>query len=286
MNRQVVLYSIIYVALFIFFTLFFIPVNYPPERLTDQVNGWIWAASKGTLTVENARIKLPLSLEVGEITLDVGQGRSVEMGDAVVGMRFLTLLTGKRGADVRLENPWLKSSLNLVSSGEGWNLDVQSMEIELSELPDDVMPFPLRLDGKIGMSLNLLSNDPSQGISSGEVRITSGPIEIDGDLLKALGFAPLGISRVSAVATVKDNVVTLGETAIEGDLTAAARGVIRIASDDYLTSRLDLTVELKPGPGNRERLVPVFTMMGVRPRADGSVNFRVRGTVGSPSVTM
>ncbi|MCK5307305.1 MAG: type II secretion system protein GspN [Zetaproteobacteria bacterium] len=286
MNRQVVLYSIIYVALFIFFTLFFIPVNYPPERLTDQVNGWIWAASKGTLTVENARIKLPLSLEVGEITLDVGQGRSVEMGDAVVGMRFLTLLTGKRGADVRLENPWLKSSLNLVSSGEGWDLDVQSMEIELSELPDDVMPFPLRLDGKIGMSLNLLSNDPSQGISSGEVRITSGPIEIGGDLLKALGFAPLGISRVSAVATVKDNVVTLGETAIEGDLTATARGVIRITSDDYLTSRLDLTVELKPGPGNRERLVPVFTMMGVRPRADGTVNFKIRGTVGEPSITM
>ena len=286
MNRQVVFHSIIYVALFIFFTLFFIPVNYPSERLTDQVNGWIWAASKGTLTVEYARIKPPMSMEVVGITLDGGQGRSVDMGDAVVGMRFLALLTGKRGADVRLENPWLKSSLSLVSSGQSWDLDVQSMEFELSELPDDFMPIPLRLDGMIRMSLNLLSNDLSQGISSGEVRITSEPIEIGGDLLEALGFAPLGISRVSAVASVKDNVVTLGETTLEGDLAAAVRGVIRIASDNYMASRLDLTVELKPGPGNRERLVPVFTIMGVRPRADGTINFKIRGTVGEPAITM
>jgi type II secretion system protein N len=286
MNRQVVFHSILYAALFIFFTLFFVPVNYPSERLTDQVNGWIWAASKGTLTVENARIKLPMSMEVAGITLDVGQGRSVDMGGAIVGMRFLTLLTGKRGAHVRLENPWLQSSLSLVSSGQSWDLDVQSMEFKLSELPDDVMPIPLRLDGMIRMSLNFLSNDLSQGISSGDVKITSEPIEIGGDLLEALGFAPLGISRISAVATVKDNVVTLGETTLEGDLPAAVRGVIRIASDDYLTSRLDLTVELKPGPGNRKRLVPVFTMMGVRPRADGTINFKIRGTVGSPSITM
>lgn len=286
MNRQAVLHSIVYVALFIFFTSLFLLVNYPSERLTDQVNGWIQAASKGTLSVGSARIKLPLSLEVGEITLDAGQGRSVDMGGAVVGPRLLGFISGKRGADVRLENPWLTSSLTLVSSGKGWDLDVRTMEIDLSELPGDLMTFPLRLEGKIGVSLNLLSEDPSRGISSGKVRITSGPIEMSGGLLETLGFDPLRISRVLAVATVKDNVLTLGENALEGDLTATARGVVRIVSGNYMASRLDLTVELKPGPGSRERLLPVFTLMGARPRADGSVNLRIRGTVGKPSIIM
>jgi type II secretion system protein N len=201
-------------------------------------------------------------------------------------MRLFTFLSGKSGADVRLENPWLDSSLTFVASREGWDLDVRSMEIDLSQLPDDIMTLPLRLKGKVEVSLNLLSNDPSQDVLSGDVRITSGPIELSGDLLETFGFAPFRISRVMAVATIKDNVVTLGENAIDGDLTAAARGKIRIASANYMASRLDLTLELKPGAEYRKRLLPIFTLMGARPRADGSVNIRVRGTLENPTVTM
>lgn len=286
MNRQTVLRSIVYVAFFIFFTFLFTLTNYPSGRLTYQVNGWILAASNGTVSVEHARVKLPLSLEVGGVTLNVGQGKSVDMGKGVVGLRLLSLLSGKRGADMRLENPWLKSSLGIVSSGEGWDLDVRSMEIDLSRLPEDIMTFPLRLKGKVGVSLNLLSEDPSRGISRGEVRLTSGPIEMSGDILQTLGFDPLHISNILAVATVKDNVLTLGENVIEGDFTASARGAIRIAPAKYLASRLDITVELKPSEKYRQRLAPILTLMGARPRADGSINFRIRGTVGKPDVTM
>ena len=285
MNRQAVLHTVAYTVLFIFFTLLFVLVNYPSERLTDQVNGWFLAASQGTVSVGNARIKSPFSLAVEEITLDVGQ-RSVDLGRGVVGVRILGLLSGKKGADVRLENPWLNSNWTFVTSGEGWDLDVRSMEINLSEIPDDILPLPLRLDGKVDVSLNLLSDDSSQGISSGEVRVTSGPIEIGGDLLESLGFAPLGISHVSAVATIEDNVVTLRENVIKGDLMVSARGAIRIVPANYMASRLDITVELRPGKEYRERLVPLLRLMGAQPKADGSVNFKVRGTVGKPSITM
>ena len=285
MNRQAILRSIVYVVLFIFFTLLFILPNYPSQRLTDQVNRFLLDASKGAVSVDNVRFRPPLSLEAGEVTLEVGQS-SVDMGRAVVGMRFLSFLSGKKGANVDLENRWLNSSLTIVSSGKGWDLDVRRVELELSELPEDIMPFPLSLKGKVGVSLNLLSADASKGVSSGAVRITSEPIEMGGDLLETLGLAPFRITSLMAVATLKDNILTLGENAMEGDLAGTARGDIRIGPANFMASRLNLTVELTPGPEYRERLVPVFTLMGARPRADGSVSFKVRGTVENPTVTM
>jgi type II secretion system protein N len=286
MNRPAVVRSTVYVALFLFFTILFMPVNYPSERLTGQVNGWMSAASNGALTIGNARIKPPLSLKLENVTLEAGQGRSLDVGEVVIGLRLLGLLSGKKGADVRLENPWLNSRLTVISSGDSWHLDIRSMEIDLSELPDDIMALPLDLDGKINLSLDLQTDDPAQGVSSGEIRITSGPIEVGGELLETLGLTPLRISRILSIATVEENVVELGENAVEGDLTASARGVIRIAPVNYMASRLDLTVQLKLAPGNRERLMPVLKMMGARPKADGTVNLRIRGTVGEPSITM
>ena len=285
MNRRTVLRSIIYVVVFVFSTLLFMLLYYPSERLTDQVNGLLFAASEGAVSVDNVRFSPPLSLEVGAVTLETGQG-SVDMGRAVVGVRLFSLLSGNKGADVRLENPWLNSSFTVVSSGEGWDLESRNIEVDLSTLPEDIMPFPLRLTGKVRVSLNLLSTDSSLGVSSGEVKITSEPIEMSGDLLETLGLAPFRISSVMAVATVKDNVLTLGENALEGDLAGAARGEIRISPADFMASRLNLSVELTPGPEYRERLTPLFALMGARAKADGSVSFKIRGTIGKPAVTM
>ncbi|MDF1525663.1 MAG: type II secretion system protein GspN [bacterium] len=285
MNRQAVLRSIVYLALFLSFTLLFILLNYPSERLTDQVNGFLFAATEGAVSVDNVRFRPPLSLEAGEVTVVVGQG-SVDMGRAVVGMRLFSFLSGNKGADVRLENPWLDSSLTVVSSGEGWDLDAPKIEIDLSELPEDIMPFSMQLKGKVDLSLNLLSTDSSMGVSSAEVKITSGPIEMSGDLLETLGLAPFPISSVMAVATVKDNVLTLGENALEGGLAGSARGDIKIAPANFMASRLNLTVELTPGPEYRERLTPLFALMGARAKANGSVSFKIRGTIEKPAVTM
>jgi len=286
MNRRAAFHILAYVALFVFFTFLFVLINYPSERLADQVNGYLLEATEGSITVGSARIKPPRSLELGGITLEMDQGGSLNLGRAVVSLRILALLAGNKGAEVRLENPWLDSDLSFVSTGEDWDIDVRSAEIDLSELPEEILTLPLSLTGKIGLSFNLRSSDPAKGISSGEIDVTSGPIEIGGDLLEALNLAPLRISRAAAVATIKDNILTLGENSIEGDLAASARGVIRIAFVDYTASRLDLTVELKPGPSSRDRLLPVFKLMDAKPKPDGSINMRVRGTVGRPSITM
>ena len=285
MKRQAVLHSAAYALLFVFFTFLFTLVNYPSAKLTSQVNRWVLEASDGALTVGSARIKSPLSLGIGGLVLKSYLG-PLDLGSGAVRLRPLGLLLGKRGVDVRLENPWLDLNMTIVTSEDGWGLRVRSMELDLSRLPGEFMALPLDMEGKVEGAAELQSGDSAKEIGSGEARIDSGPIEVQGELLDVLGVAPLKISRIFAVATVKDNVVTLGENGIEGDLKASARGVIRISPANYNSSRLDLTVELEPGPGNRERLAPVFSLMGARPGGDGGVKIRVRGTLGRPSVTM
>jgi len=276
MNRKALYRILIYAAVFIFFTLIFLVINYPSEKLTDQVNAWILPASNGTLAAGNSRFKPLLSMEVSEITLELDHG-SLGLGDAVVRPHIFKMLTGKMAADVNFSNPWLNSNFSAVSSGESLDLVMPDAVVDLSRLPEDIFPLPLELNGKIEISMELFSKDLSREISNGDARMISGPISVGGDLLKTLGFDPLKIARVSAVATVQDNVVTLGENTVEGDLNAIARGVIRLSP---------LAVELTPDSESRERLKPIFALMGARTRSDGSINLRIRGTMGRPSITM
>ena len=153
-------------------------------------------------------------------------------------------------------------------------------------LPDQFITLPILLEGEVMVSMKLGSIDQSRGISSGDIILTSDAIEISGDLLETLGFSPLKISRVLATATVEDNVLTLVENSLEGDVNAVARGTVRWAPSNDTASRRDLILEVSPGAGQRERMMPIFTLLGARTRADGSINLRVRGTVGKPAVTM
>jgi len=285
MKRSSIFHVISYSALFVLFTFLFFLANYPSARLADQVNSWVVPATDGSVRVDNAGIRFPLSVHLDGITMKLDQG-SISLGKAVVDPHLLGFIAGKRAADVKLENPWLELNLTFGSSSEKWNLNVRSAEIDLSRLPKEIMTFPVSLKGKVDANLKLRSEDPSDGVTSGDIRITSGPVTISGDLLKALGFDPLSLSRGSVVATVKDNVVSLKETDLEGDLTASARGQIKLNTNDIMASRLDLILDVRPSVDKKERFAQILKLLNKRPRADGSTRFRIRGTLGKPSMKM
>lgn len=285
MKRKSLIYIISYSVLFILFTFLFSLANYPSARLADQVNSWVLPATDGSVKVENASIRFPLSVQLDGINLERDKG-SISLGKAVVNPHLLGFIVGKRAADVKLENPWLDLNLTFGSSTGRWSLDVHSAEIDLSRLPKEIMTFPLSLKGKVDANLKLRSEDPSDGVSSGDIRITSGPVTIGGDLLKVLGLDSLSLSKGSAVATVKDNVVSLGETDFEGDLTASAKGQIRLNMKDLMASRLDLVLDVRPSTEKREHFAQILKLLNKRPRADGSARFRIRGTLGNPSMRM
>ena len=284
MNRKAALRYIIYIAVFIFFTILFIVVNFPAQKTTLLVNQILAEISDSSVTARKAEFILPFSLKVKDISVQVNKN-PLDLGEAIVTPSLLALITGRKKADVRLQGPWIISRFLVSSQGDGGVFVLRSMDIDLSRLPETAS-LPFELSGNVEATAALQTEDWAKRIFSGEARSTSGAIVADGGLLGTFGLAPMGFSKFSAVATIEDNVMTLGETFIEGDISATARGEIRIAPADFMASRLDLTVELRPGPEYRERLAPVFTMIGARSRADGSVHIGVRGTVGEPSITM
>ena len=286
MNRKALLRITAYGLVLICFTMLFTVVNYPTEQLSAYVNSWIVSASEGAVTAGESRIRLPKALVVSDITLREGVPEPVNLGEAVIRPGILALLTGKKAADVRLLNPWLRLRSRAVSTADSLEIDVRDAEVDLAELPQDLLPVPLEISGKVRLSLYLLTDAPSPETFSGNVRISSDPIVITGNLLETLGLSPFNITSILAVATVKDNVASLGENGIEGDLTAAANGEIRLMPADLTASRLNLNVDLAPGPDKKEKMGPIFTLMGARVKGDGSVNIRVRGTVKRPVVTM
>jgi type II secretion system protein N len=227
-----------------------------------------------------------MSIKAGKVLVRSGTGDFMDLGTAVARPGLIGLLTGKQSADVHLVNPWLETDFTVVSSGESRTLDVRSASIDLSSLPEDMITYPVTLEGLLEASLAVGLTGTPRAVLSGDVSVGSEDIEIGGDLLQTLGVAPLSISRFLATGTIRDNVLTLGENAVEGDLGAVARGTVRIDPANYLASRLDLTVEITTDPRVRDRLVPLFSLLGARARADGSIILRVRGAVGRPSVTM
>jgi type II secretion system protein N len=272
-----------YILFFLCLTVVFSIMVYPRENLTHAVNGWLSEVSGQALRVGEVSFKPLVSLKLGDIVLDAGKERKV-LGDAVVSPLFRALLTGKKAVSGKLDGPWASSRFKVQARQDGWSLDVDSLEVVLDTLP---LPedLPLKLEGNAEAVLEIDVPDPSNIRLQGQGQVTGTDIRALGGALEALGLSPLRFSSMSLFFTIQDNVLTLNENNLTGDISANARGTVRLVPLQPGSSRLDLTLDIKPGPEARERLSPLFSLIGLRQRANGSVLLRIRGTVDRPSVT-
>jgi type II secretion system protein N len=283
MNRKAYLRPAGYVLFFLCLTLVFCFLNYPGENLASTVNIWLSEASDQVLSVEDVSFKPVFSLKLGGITVDTGKDRQV-LGDAVISPVILAFLTGGKAAKGRLDGSWVSSRFKVQSKGDSWNLDVDSLKVKLETLP---LPedLPLELSGGAEASLEVKVPDLSNIRLEGQGQITGTDIQAFGPVLEALGLSPLRFSSLSVFFTIEDNVLTLNENNVTGDISASARGNVRLVPAQPGNSRLNLTLDIKPGAEARERLTPVFSLLGVRQKTDGSIVLRIRGTIDRPSVT-
>jgi len=284
MNRKSSLRYVGYILCFLFFTLLFAVINFPQEKLTSWVNGQLLDASKGALRVEAASPSFPFSLKLRDVSLDMGKDQVV-LGDAVVSPSLIRLLSGGKGARVRFSGPWGSSRFSLRSGKAKWAVEVESFGADLGNfsLPDDV---PYRLKGAAKVEGNLRGENGSSGkMLDGQGELHGEGIQIAGGLLETIGLSSLDFSTLSLFFTIENAVLSIGENQLEGDLSAKARGTVRLVPDRFEDSRLDLILEIKPGDRIKEKVLPLFSLAGSRPRADGSITLHIRGTIGRPSIT-
>ena len=274
----------LYAAFFLLLTAVFVVFNFPMEKVTDRVNQELSAVSGGTAQVKSARFSLPLSIRLSDLTVVVN-GSSLEIGDAFVTPHLRSLLGSSRGADVMFVGPWGKFPVSFSAQGDGWELSGVSDELEVSQFPG-TDSLPVDINGRLSISTDLNYSPEGRGSLSGKINLGLNSAVISGRTMEMFGVKPVNLNRIQAFLNIEKNLLTFGETKMEGDVMGDGRGTIRIVPADPGSSRLDLTLNLRPSLDARERLAPLFTLLGGRKKPDGSVNVRIRGTVNQPQVSM
>lgn len=274
----------LYVLFFLFLTAIFVFANFPMDVVTNRVNKELSTLSGGAARVKSARFSLPASLVISDLTVDPGGGE-LNIGDARVTPHLRTLLGSSRGADVVIAGSWGKLPISFVTGSGGWDLSAVTENIKLSLLPG-VEGLPVDIEGVLSVKTDLNYVEEGGGSLSGKIDLEINSAVVSGRTMEMFGVKPVNLKIVRAYLTVEKNLLTFGETRIEGDIMGDGRGTVRLVPADPGSSRLDLTLNLRPSLEARERLVPLFTLLGEGRKPDSSVTVRIRGTIDQPQVSM
>ena len=283
MNRQDAIRYLLYFVIFSLFTTIFFIATFPGEWLKGMINGQVSSLSNGTVAVTETSLSFPWSVRLKGITASIS-GEILDLGDATVSPDLAAIFTGRKGVKVSFVGTAGTGKVSFRSSQAGGKVIAAPLNVDLTGV-SSFLQLPVQLEGQVKGELVLETGDLNGNVWSGEGTASADSITMNGPLLEAFGMAPFNLSGFKLFFTVEDNLVKLGENEVQGDISAKVRGTVKLDPRRPENSRLDLVVVLRPGADTREKLSPLLTLMGARPRADGSVQLKVKGTVGRPSVT-
>ena len=146
--------------------------------------------------------------------------------------------------------------------------------------PLQKMDNPYRLDGVLGGRLDGQQiSQPSKidAIFSAEV----GNLELFG--LEQLSLPEqLVLGQLSLQGKLKGQRLTLEKIILDGTFASLnGSGTLQLGANPRQT-RLNLRLSMTPGQSFPESLKPLIELSGVKPKADGSYQFRIAGTLATP----
>lgn len=283
MNRKSFLRFSGYIIWFFLLTLLFAVVNFPRDNLTSWVNGRLTLWTDEIIKCREASLALPFSLRLRGVTLDPGTD-PVVLGDAVISPSLPSFLTGGKGASVRISGIWGTSKIKMRTARGKWRVELTSLEADLGKAP---LPegLPYRVAGVAAVQGNLQGEGGSSQDLSGQGEIRGEGIEISGSLLEAVDLSPLRFSGMDLVFTIEKGVLSIGENHLRGDFTGDMRGTVGLTPGRLQNSRLNMTLQVRPDSRIREKVLPLLSLAGARPGPDGGTIWRIRGTLGRPSIS-
>ncbi|NOY87186.1 MAG: type II secretion system protein GspN, partial [Deltaproteobacteria bacterium] len=275
---------VVYLLLFLSGTAIFLISTFPGGRMAEMLNARMKDVTGGVLSMDSAAFVFPLSLKVTGLDAMIG-GAHVNLGNAMVSFGLKSFVGHDRSAGIVLKGPWGELPVTLEKEGRTWHIKGRGKGIELARIPGG-QNLPVKLSGRLSLDVDLDVDSDGKGKISGKGNARVGDASLSGGAMDILGAGSLGISRALVFWTVKDNLLTLGETTVQGDIIGDARGTALLFPSNIKNSRLNMTLSLRPSASSRKRLAPLFLLAGARAKTDGSVTVQVRGTVGNPKISL
>lgn len=282
-QRGAVRYAV-YLILFLSGTVIFLIAAFPGDQMAEMLNDRMKNFAGGALSVDSAAYVFPMSLGVTGFGARIGDTH-VNLGNATVSFGLKSFVGRDRKAGIVLKGPWGELPVTVDVKGRTWSIKARGKGIDLSRIPGG-QDLPVKLSGRLSLDVGLDVDGEGQGKISGKGNARVDGVSLSGGALDILGAGALGITRGVVFWTIEDNLLTLGEATLQGDLVGDARGTALLFPSNIENSRLNLTLDLRPSAASRRRLAPLFFLAGARAKTDGSVTVKVGGTVGRPKISL
>jgi type II secretion system protein N len=274
----------VYLLLFALFTAIFLVVNFPQDQVAAYVNQWMKENAGNVLTAQAASAQFPLSIRLRDIELASG-GRKYPVGDLSLSPTLASLVRERKSFSALLEGDWGTLPIDMAFDRERWEVGFNGDGIELSMLPA-APDLPIDLEGELSIDTRIKGTGGGKPVFSGEGSIHLVDAVVGGDALELFGVDEIKLTKVRLFWSAEDNLVTLQETGIEGDIMGDIGGTILVLPGNPGNSRVNLTLNLRPSLEAQDRIGPLMSLLGSKTGSSGGVRVTIDGTLGEPKFAL
>ncbi len=260
MKRAAVARLSVYVVLFLVLTGLFLLLNLPEERLAATVNKRIEAMAPGLLSVSGASLRPPMTLALSGVRARLS-GQDVDVGTVELRPVLHTLFGKNRRVRGTASGSWGGGDFTLLLMKGSRGIEFDGVKVDLSALPV-TGKLPITLAGYVNARERASFIPEGGGRIVGEGFFGSQEVVLAGGILTVVGAGEIRLAPVEVNWKAADNLMTLGEAEIGGDLIGNAKGTVRLAPADLGSSRLDIAVTLRPSAEAKDRLGSVMVAAG------------------------
>ncbi len=270
---------------------FFLVLLFPEQAVKAYIDGRLTAIDPSlTMTAETIRpATLPPGLKMTGIDFIRDGIRLVHFNDARVSPDLMTLLGDSKQArfQARLADGTINGRAVIQGTGPSERVRVEAdlSQIRIEQLDRVKTNDRFTLSGTLGGHMKLDGNRSPKGGSSGS--LTASELRIT---LKApfFGIAELVMGQADATFSVNRQNLRLQSLTFDGPMAEGKISGTIMLKRPLGQSRLNLTGNVKPRPELFARLQETIPKGFLNPRALGTrgLNFRVRGSIDDPDVSM
>ena len=272
-----------YVLLFLVFAGIFFIITFPGESITRAVNAGLKSASGDLASIDSSRFSPPKSIEVDGIRVRVG-GDNLVVGRASISPSILSMLSGMKRWKIKLSGAWGNIPLKIGIGDGRWEMSSADADIDISKLPVDELP--VEMAGRILFNSELAIVGKESMNISGKGNMGFDKVVLTGGPMKMFGIDHLQFVRGKAFWSIKENVITIGENGVEGDIIGIIRGTIKLDPGNLARSRLNMLLNIRPSLEAADKLGLLFSLAGKKRSSDGSVIVKIQGTLDNPKYSL
>ncbi|MFQ5432758.1 MAG: type II secretion system protein GspN [Nitrospinota bacterium] len=277
-----------YTAVFIASLMLFVINGIDGNAIVPKLESLIEQNSKAAIRIGSARLSLPASLTLTDVTVDDKAGTTLKFDNLTLRPLLLPLFTGSPTLRVVVRTTNGKLDIDLSTAGLDTNLrriKVRANNFAIQEIVRNAGGNPLPVNGELNGNGDILFPSGAMTLpdSTGSLTISIDNVKINGGALGQALFKNVSPKKASCKIAIKKRMLTTSQCEAE---TGAGTFDLRVSSQllkSVAVSPLRGTLVVTPADGPLKRFLTIYPN---RRRPDGGYHFPLKGTLTRPGLDL